>query len=182
MDDPRLSLGGHAMNAAVPGGLVALALCLGAGLAYQVLAPVPQIAIAPAKAATRAETSLTLPVYQPPPEEEFAIVNARHAFNPTRQPVAEPAESGVASASPPDVTLVGVAIGPQKSVALLKMANAVAAVSAVVGQTIDGWQLVRIEAGSVVFHAHGTDYTVALRAAAGLAPPGAGRVPPGQIR
>ncbi len=174
------------MSARVAGTLFATALMLGAALVYQALAPVPPIVVGGAEAAPRPPPPFPLPVFNPPPESEFAAINARAAFNPARTPVAEPAQSGMTSQTPPDVALVGVAIGPRKSVALLKPANGGAASSVAIGQTVQGWQLVRIDPGSVVFHANGTDYTVKLRAATGLTPtmPGAPRGPhqavPGQ--
>jgi type II secretory pathway component PulC len=159
------------MNLRIPGGLFALALALAATLAYQAFAPVPPIAAAQVGPVPHAETSLTVPVFQPPPEQDFAIINRRAAFDPARQPVAEPSETADTNQPPPDVSLVGVAIGPQKSVALLKAANGGSATSAEVGQIVEGWQIVRIESGSVVFHANATDFTVTLRKATGLAPP-----------
>jgi hypothetical protein len=39
-----------------------------------------------------------------------------------------------------------------------------------VGQIVEGWRLVQIEPGYVVFHANASDYTVRLRAATGLPP------------
>jgi type II secretory pathway component PulC len=151
--------------------LLAVAAALVLVLAWQMLAPVAPIAVDAANAATRPQTALTVPVYQPPPEASFAVINARAAFNPSRQPVAEPPQSGMTTAaSPPDVTLVGVAIGAGKSIALLKPADGSAAISAAVGQIVQGWQLTRVDADGVVFHANGADYSVKLRAAAGLNP------------
>ncbi len=177
MDGQRLSLGGSAVSARVSGGLSAAALCLGAVLAYQILAPVPPIRVVARRTAAQPEIARPVPVYQPPPEQDFAVINMRPVFDPARQPVAESAQSGQTTLPPPDVSLVGVVIGPQKSVALLKPANTALATSAVVGQIVEGWQLVRIEAGLVVFHANATDVTVRLRAATGLVSSVPGRPP-----
>jgi hypothetical protein len=152
-------------------GLSAVTLALGAVLAYQWFAPVPPIAVAQAKTVVRAEAPPALPRYDPPSEDQFASINARSAFDPERAPVAEPPEEGTASVTPPDISLVGVAIGGEKSVALLKSPGAMEGISATLGQVVDGWSLVRIAPGFVVFHANGTDYTVKLRAAAGLPQP-----------
>lgn len=152
--------------------LFAVVLCLAGVVAYQALAPVSAIddPVSPANA-HRALPAAPLPQFQPPDEEQFAVINARPLFDPSRQPVAEPEQAGVQSTVPPDLTLVGVAIGPHMSVALLKKPDSPAAISAQLGQSIEGWKLVHIEAGFVVFHAGTTDYTVPLRAAAGLSQP-----------
>jgi hypothetical protein len=159
------------MNALVPGGLFVAAVALAATLAYQATAPIPVIAASAAKAAPIASTAVQpLPQYTPPPPDEFAVVNLRPLFSPTREPVAEASETGTTSQPPPDVTLIGVAVGLRNSVALLKSPNDPVAISAMIGQVIDGWRLVRIDANQVVFSANGSDYAVKMRAAAGTTP------------
>jgi hypothetical protein len=167
------------MTAILPAGLLATALCLGAVVAYQALAPVAAIE-APARpdSAPGPLPPAAPPAYRPPAEEQFAIINARPLFDPARQPAMEPEASGEHSLSPPDLTLVGVAIGARNSVALLKKADARAAISARLGQTIDGWQLVRIAPDFVILRAGVTDYTVRLRQAAGLPQPMVNSVSP----
>jgi hypothetical protein len=113
-----------------------------------------------------------LPTFTPPPKEQFAVVNARAAFDPARQPIVESSSATAASATaPPAVTLVGVVLGGSNAVALLLRANG-QTISVRTGQSVDGWQVVRIAPpGLAVFRAGATDYTVTLRAAAGLAQP-----------
>ncbi len=171
------------MSALVPGTLFGAALALGGILVWQALAPVPPIEVPPASKMVHAKAEAPpLPVYEPPPEERFAVINARSLFDPARQPVAEPPQAGAQSLAPPELSLVGVAIGPVNSLAVLKRPDARPALTAKVGQTVDGWQLVRIAPGFVVFRANMTDYTVKLRAAAGLPQPvlgnAAGAAPP----
>lgn len=174
------------MTALLPGGLLAAALGLGAVVAYQALAPVSAIEEPPPKdIGPGPAPPVARAAYLPPAEDQFAIINARPLFDPARQPVIEPAQIGERSLSPPDLTLVGVAIGGRNSVALLKKPDAHAAISARLGQSIDGWQLVRIAPGFVILRSGVTDYTVKLRAAAGLpqpmvnaaSPPGAAERP-----
>ena len=169
------------MSARLPIALSAVALGLLAVVAWQTFAPVAPIADPPPDAAAaRIRPVAPLADYAPPAEDQFAVINARPMFDPARQPVAEPAQSGAAGGSPPDLSLVGVAIGPWSSVALFKKPGAPAAITGRLGDTIDGWQLVRIDRDSVIFHAGGTDYTVKLRAAAGLPlPPVKPAAPPG---
>ncbi|HXL98283.1 MAG TPA: hypothetical protein VN932_00010 [Rhizomicrobium sp.] len=167
------------MNLAMPGSLVAIALGLGGLIAYQALAPIPAIEVPPPPPSARVDvtaSALSQPavLYVPPPKEDFAAINERFAFSPTRQAVAEPSQATGVDVAPPEVTLVGVIISPQKSVAILKPGGAALAISAVIGQMVDGWQLVRIEAGRVVLHANTTDYEIRLRSGqASGSPPGA---------
>jgi hypothetical protein len=112
-----------------------------------------------------------LPTFTPPPQEEFAIINARAAFDPARQPVAEPSLATAASAAaPPQVTLVGEIMDGSSAVALLLRSSG-QTITARTGNTVSGWQIIRIAPGLVVFRAGTADYTVTLRAAAGLAQP-----------
>lgn len=155
----------------VPTSLLAVAIGLIVVLAYQTIAPVAPIQETAAHASKPVATSLVPPPYEPPSYEQFAIVNARPLFDSTRQPVAEPERTGTASSSPPALTLVGVAVGAGTSVALLKRTDSQASISGRPGQWIDGWQLVRIAPGFVTFRAGVTDYTLKIRAAAGLPQP-----------
>jgi hypothetical protein len=150
------------MKALVSSGFLLLSLGLSAAIAYQALAPVAPIEVADTLAPVKIETSLTLPTFAPPSAQEFVAINERPVFSPTRQPIAEPPEAGSA-APPPDVVLLGVVIGPQKSVALLKLQGLPLAISAAVGQMVGGWQLTRIEPGRVIFRANMTDFEIRLR-------------------
>jgi len=164
---------------AVPGTLFAAALCLAGIVAWQTLAPVPDIEEAPAQAAVLHAAPPSLPPdYAPPPEGEFAVISTRPLFDPARHPVAEPEAAGTQSLAPPDLALVGVAIGSGTSVALLKKSAGGPAISVHLGDAVDGWKLVRIEPGLVVLHTAGTDFTVKMRAAAGLPQPALNAVPP----
>ncbi len=151
--------------------LLLTAFALSAVLAWQLLAPIAAVDVPPGALPPRHDVAAKIAAFVPPPESAFAVINARPAFSADRAPVEEP-ETAIQGdvASPPQVTLVGVAIGAGKSVALLKPYSGGAAISAVAGQIVDGWQLLRIEADRVVFRANGTDYAVKLRMATGLMP------------
>ena len=160
------------MSTILPASLFAVALGLGAVVVYQAVAPVAPLAESTAPDTAYRLPSVTLPAAdEPPSEDRFAVINARPLFDPARQPVAEPEIAGTQSVTPPDMTLVGVAIGGGASIALLKKADAPASLSVRLGDTVDGWKLVHIEPGFVVFHAGVSDYTVPLRVAKGIPQP-----------
>lgn len=159
------------MTSFLPIGLLAVSLGLGSVLAYQALAPVTPIDEPAAKAVPAHAAPLAPATYEPPQYEQFAIINTRPLFDSARRPAAEPEVTGTVSSSPPALTLVGVAIGAGTSVALLKRSDGQASISGRMGQWIDGWQLVRITPGFVTFRAGATDYTLKIRAAAGLPQP-----------
>ena len=156
------------MMRALPTGLLALAGVLGVVILYQAAAPVAPVAAPPA-AARPLLRDAELPDAVPP-VQSFADINARMAFDPARQPAEEPRVAGPASAAPPDIALVGVAVGARASVALLKRAGA-PAISVHAGQTVDGWQVAQIGPDFVVFRSGASDFTVRIRGAAGLPQP-----------
>ncbi|MEI9997331.1 MAG: hypothetical protein WDM91_22230 [Rhizomicrobium sp.] len=157
------------MRAWLPAGLAVTALGLGGAVFYQAVAPVTPVAELPVALAPVAPVTLT--AFVPPAEDQFAITNDRTLFDPARQPVAEPAQAGAPGDAPPALTLIGVAVGGGNAIALLKRAEGGPAISAHIGQAIDGWQLVRIESGLVVLRGGGREFTVKMRAAAGLPQP-----------
>ncbi len=159
------------MTSYLPAGLLTVTVGLGSVLAYQALAPVAQADEPVAQVIPVHTVPAEPPPYDPPSYDQFAVINARPVFDSARQPVAEPATTGTVSSSPPALTLVGVAIGAGTSVALLRRADGQASISGRTGQWIDGWQLVRIAPGFVTFRAGVTDYTMKMRAAAGLPQP-----------
>lgn len=153
-------------------GLAVVVMLLVGVIVYQDVAPVAPV-VEPALAARPVTGTIAkLPAFTPQPLEQFSVISARAPFDPARQPVPEPtvAAATANTASPPPVTLVGVVVSESNAVALLLKANG-QTVSARVGQSVDGWQLVRVAPGRAVFRAGTTDYTVTLRAAAGLAQP-----------
>jgi hypothetical protein len=153
------------MKLLLPGALLLLSLCLGAGTLYALVIPhtpdevsEPPLVVPPLAPETG---------YSPPPKDTFAVINARPAFSPDRQAIAEPALISARgdAQSPPDVTLSGVIIGPQKSIALLNRSGAAQAISATTDQVIDGWRIARIEPDRVLFRSGVADYEIRLRSA-----------------
>jgi hypothetical protein len=166
------------MTAFVPGSLAAICLCLAGVAACQIVAPVTSPE-APLVAAADAKVSALEPphAYAPPPEEQFAVINARPAFDPARKAVAEPDLTGASDAAPSDLSLVGVAVGANGSVALVKTPDLPAAASLRVGQSIRGWTLVQVARDFVVFRGGASRFTVRLRAAKGVVQPPLNDVP-----
>lgn len=167
------------MISRLPMGLLVVILVLTGVLFFQVVAPVAPIAEPALSITPGAAARVALPVFTPPPQEQFAVINARAAFDPARQAVAElPPITDSPAAAAPQVTLVGVILGGSDAVALLLKADG-QTISVRPGQSVDGWQIVRIALGQVVFRAGTRDYTVTLRAAAGAAqPPLSNNAPP----
>lgn len=158
--------------ARLPTILSAVALGLGLVAVWQGVAPVAPVAEAPA--AQAASVSLPPPAtarFVPPPQTQFAVINARSLFDPARGPVAEPAPAGTVSTTPPDVTLAGVAIGPASAVALLQRPNVKVATTVRVGDDVDGWKVDRIAADRVVLKSGASTVDVMLRKATGLLNP-----------
>jgi hypothetical protein len=150
------------MTDRLTGGLLAVALLLLGVVLYQASAPVTPIAALPATTAHVAMPPASAP-YTPPDETQFAIINARSLFDPARQAVAEPAPAAAGGTVPPDLTLVGVIIGGADSIALLKRENAREAISAKLGQSIDGWSVVRITPDSIVLRSGVNEVTLPLK-------------------
>jgi hypothetical protein len=158
------------MSARLPAALCAIALGLGAVLVYQLVAPVPVVTGPPDAVAVPVPQTLAVSTYAPPPAGQFAVINARPAFDPQRRAVAEPEELGATPDAPPDLTLVGVAISGRGAVALMKKDDG-PAVSIALGQSIDGWQVETIARDGVTLHAGLREFTVKMREAKGLPQP-----------
>jgi hypothetical protein len=166
------------MTAFAPGGLAAICLCLAGVVTYQIIAPVaPPAAPVADPGGIKIVAPAPSQIYTPPPEEQFAIINARPAFDPARKPVAEPELTNVSVDAPSDVSLVGVAISANGSVALVKTPDLPAAVSLRVGQSIRGWTLVQVARDYVVFRGSASSFTVRLRSAKGVPQPPLNDVP-----
>lgn len=162
------------MTARLPTILFVAMLLLAGVLVYQAVAPVAAVE-EPAEPPVRVTDAgvAKLPAFTPPSREQFAVINTRAAFDPARQPVAEPFVQAAANAdttTPPKVTLVGVIQGGSTAIALLLRENG-QTMSVRTGQSVDGWQVVSIAPGRAVFRAGAADYTLTVRAAAGLAQP-----------
>lgn len=146
MDRERLSLGGRAMSRTAPLALLGLCAMLAIAIAYELFAPLRPVAVdANARRIAFAAPSRLVP----PPEENFAEIDARPVFNPARTPVPDLAQSGNAEGSPLDLLLEGVILAPDRSIAVLKDKNTSQTVSVAVGAFIDGWRVEAIDKSEV---------------------------------
>jgi hypothetical protein len=157
------------MRLILPLGLAAASAMLACVLVFEIAAPVQEPEIPPAPPRAVGGTSAVPAPFAPPGEEEFAVINQRSAFIPSRLAVEEPAVSDGA-ASPPDFTLAGVIVSARKSIAILRAPGAQVSTNVTVGQMIGGWRIVRIQADKIVLNANGSDYEIRLRPAAGGEP------------
>ncbi|HWD28598.1 MAG TPA: hypothetical protein VG387_15610 [Rhizomicrobium sp.] len=158
------------MTSLVPRSLLAVVLGLAGVVAYQVLAPVPEIPDPPAQTLP-ARAAPPIASYTPPPRESYAVVNARPLFDAARRPIAEAQALDAASLAPPDVSLIGVIIGPRGAVALLRAADAPAAVTVRQGESIKGWELVQVTSDHVVLRTGVNTFTISIRGAKGIPQP-----------
>src|SRR5262245_23730823 len=101
------------MNAmATPTQIVLALICflLLAAIGYQIAAPRPEPALPPATGSARPIATPPLPVFHPPPSENFDEINARPVFDRARAPIAADTTTSIgpfsgSSASPPVVSL-----------------------------------------------------------------------------
>jgi hypothetical protein len=158
------------MTSHVPGGLIAAALGLTSLVAYQALAPASAI---PDPPAVSIATHIAAPVaaYAPPSRESYAIVNERPLFDSARRPIAEAQGIDTTARTRPDLTLIGVVIGPRGAVALLRAAGAPGSVSVREGASIQGWQLAKVTSDHVVLRSGVDEFTISIRGAQGVPQP-----------
>jgi hypothetical protein len=150
---------------------MAIAAALALVIIYQLIAPVTPVGVG-APAVVHVVAVDPGAAYRPPPAGQFDITSTRPMFDPARSPAVEPTIMvGETGTFPSDLSLVGVAIGGGNAVALLRREGDREAISARVGQSVAGWQLVRIERNFVVFRGSGGDFTLNTRGARGLAQP-----------
>ena len=130
-------------------GFAATNLVLAALLAYQLMAPLPDIdpPFIHLKPRTQRAEAVT-PVTTPPPEA-FAEIDTRPMFSPDRKAIVA-AQAGAASLAPPEVTLVGVIVSGRDSLAMLRTPSSPLANAYRVGAAISGWQVSEIAPDRVV--------------------------------
>ena len=93
-----------------------------------------------------------------PPLEDFSEIVARPLFSPTRRPPSEAEVIETVTDDTPlpklsdfNLTLTGVVISTEGSMALLQRPKSTDLIRALLGQEIDGWRVERIEADRVTF-------------------------------
>jgi hypothetical protein len=148
-------------------GLLLAAALLTALLLHELTASPPSFAkagseiagsVATPAAAAAAQDGLALP-----PIQDFAETDARPLFSPLRRPPR--AEAGNMAAAPPpmNVALIGIIMGPEERIAIVRTPSSPTTVNARIGKTLDGWELVEIEADHVVLKSGSTEQEVRLR-------------------
>jgi len=149
-----------------PAALIFLCALIGADLLYQLAAPAaeiqgPHVALRPQAARPPA----TQP-FNPPPIGQFSEIDERSVFNPTREAVFSPATAGDAGAgTPSDFALVGIIMGAERRIAVVKTPGAASALNLAVGDTINAWRITRIEPDYIVVQGQGShDVKVPLQA------------------
>jgi hypothetical protein len=157
------------MRTALPATLLGLALLLGVATATALIAPTAPEKIEDA-GPPRPLRVVEPPPYAAPGEERFADRDARPLFSSLRKPLNEPEQAAGAAAPASDFSLVGVIMGSERAVALLRLKSTSATLSAVVGGTVNGWHVARIDATSVTLRANGSEVVVALEAPGDRAP------------
>lgn len=132
-------------------GLIFLCALLGADLLYQMIAPAPQfqaphVALRPQATAQVAANAFILP-----PIGQFSAIDERSVFDPNRGPVFSAAGNDNAGAgTPSDFALVGIIMGPEKRIAVVKTPGAASAQNLSVGDTVNTWRVTRIEPDYIV--------------------------------
>lgn len=173
-----------------PAQIALAALCglLAVVLGYMVFAPLPEIPQPRIEAAQDApEDETPLPRFQVPPKQAFAEVDDRLVFNPARVKVVSAFQPGspTTASLPSDLSLVGVILAGETRLALIKSQAAPLAIGVSVGETIEGWQVTRVEPDRVALRAGGPEQELRLSSAhplLGTAPngvPGPGVQRPG---
>ena len=134
-------------------------LCI---LIYEWLLPPAQASVP--LVASRTHIALApLPLAGPAaPPDAFDAINARPLFKPDRKPVPTAAETAAAPAPPPTVSLIGVIIDGQRQLAVLRVPESPLAVSASVGDQVQGWRVTAIYPDRVVLRLNTTEITVGL--------------------
>jgi hypothetical protein len=149
------------MRLAVPATLAALSLLLLGATAYELVAPLDPIVVEKPRLPAAGRPATPPPSYTPPPETLFADIDARPIFSSARKPLMEAAQASALPASS-DFALVGVILGGERAVALLRIKSTNTTTSAALGDLVNGWRVAQIGATAVTLRANGTDAVVAI--------------------
>jgi len=162
------------------GGICLALLCV---LIYEWMLP-PSLAAVPALAGRVRVALAPLPMASPsPPIEAFDAINARPLFKPDRRPVdLPPPAQGAADAPPPTVSLIGVIIDGSRRLALLRVPQSPMAVSASVGDDVQGWHVAAVYADHVTLRLNTAEITIALNANRPSDTPSGQEQPPGSTK
>ena len=147
------------MRALVPGILFGSALLLGGAIAYEAIAPLDPVVVETPRLARRPAPLASAPYVAPSPEV-FADIDVRPLFSAQRKPLADLQAGSTAATS--DFVLVGVIMGTERAVALLRNKNTQTTVSAAVGDLVEGWRVAKIDATTVTLRSGSGAFVVPL--------------------
>ena len=150
------------MRLIVPGILFGVSLTLGAAIAYEAVAPLDPVKVEPTFVPARHAAAAKPVSYAPPSVELFADIDARPLFGSTRKPLQDLTQSNGATAATSDFVLVGVILGGEHAVALLRNKSTSATMSATVGDLVSGWRVARIDATTVTLRANSGEFVIPL--------------------
>jgi hypothetical protein len=150
------------MRLAVPATLLCASLLLGGAIVAASVMPVEPVTVEIPPAPRHIAPVAPPAPYAPPPEAMFADIDARPLFSMQRKPLADPALAGTAASTANDFSLAGVIMGGDKAIALLRIKSTSSTMSAVVGDTVNGWRIAKIDATAVTLRSATGDVTVPL--------------------
>jgi hypothetical protein len=149
------------MRLALPATLAGLSLLLLGGIAYESFAPLAPVIVEVPRVPKTIAPSAPTPVFIPPPESDYADIDARPVFSAARKPLADSTQAAAATASS-DFSLAGVIMDANRAVALIRSRSANTTTSAVLGDSVAGWRVVRIEATAVTLHDASGDAVITI--------------------
>jgi hypothetical protein len=156
------------MRPTVLAALAALALILLGGIAWALIAPLDPVTVTPfhphKSTARVAEPPAT------PATDAFAAIDARPLFSANRQPLAETAVPGGATAAGSDFALVGVLGGADRSIALLRSKSTAQSFTVSAGDVVNGWRVAKIDPTTVTLKSATGEVVVGMDTP-GSAPP-----------
>ena len=94
------------------------------------------------------------PVFDMREEETYAVILERPLFSPSRRPVS-PAQAESAPVASAGLSLLGIASGAGRAIALIQPGADAPAIKAQAGEEVAGWQLVSIATQSVLLERQG---------------------------
>lgn len=158
------------MRLVVPATLAGFSLLLLGGIAYEAFAPLDPVVVDVPPVPKHIAPAAPARIYLPPPESDFADIDARPVFSAARRPLADSAQASAALSASSDFVLVGVIMDTDRAVALIRSKSLGITTSAVLGDPVNGWHVVKIEPTAVTLRANGNDAVVALAGPAAGAP------------
>jgi hypothetical protein len=158
------------MRLAVPVALAGLSLLLLGGIAYETFAPLDPVVVEVPPLPKHIAPAVPAHLYIPPPESDFADIDARPLFSAARKPLADSVQAAGAPSASSDLALIGVIMDADRAVALIHSKSTNTTASASLGDPVNGWHVVKIEPAAVTLRANGTDTVVGLDGPAVSAP------------